>query len=162
MTLLVLATWLVWAVTAVNIDFDDGYAAFANSAHFLGQSPVHFYNRAPLLGIMLMPVKLLSDSIGLHPLDVRGAHALMALILIAYLVGTWRILARAQGSTPWSLVAFAAAVPTPVFFSYAPFLNIDIFQVRWHCGCCSWSIVNFQNRGRVDGGRWLHWARYCR
>jgi hypothetical protein len=124
---LLLTSWLVWAVFQVNIDFDDGYGNLANAGHFLGQRPEHFFNSAPLMAFLLTPVKLLSDGLGLHPLDLRPAHALMALLHIAYVIACWRLLVRIRGRDLPSLLAFAAAVATPVFFSYAPFINLDIF-----------------------------------
>lgn len=124
---LLLASWLVWAVIRVGIDFDDGYGNLANAGHFLGWRAEHFFNSAPLMAFLLIPAQLLSHWLGLHPLDLRPAHALMALLHIAYLTGCWRLLAEIRGRDLASLLAFAAAVATPVFFSYAPFINLDIF-----------------------------------
>lgn len=124
---LLLASWLVWAAIRAGIDFDDGYGNLANAGHFLGWRAEHFFNSAPLMGFLLIPAQLLSHWLGLHPLDLRPAHALVALMHIAYLIGCWRLLAEIRGRDLATLLAFAAAVATPVFFSYAPFINLDIF-----------------------------------
>lgn len=125
--LLLLAAWLVWALVKVNIDLDDGYATIVNSQYFLGLSDYHIFIRGPLMGLLLTPAEWLANQLDLHPFDVRPHHAIMALAHFGYLLGVWRVLVRTHGCDRWTLLAFVAAVPTVVFFSYAPYISHDIF-----------------------------------
>ncbi len=127
LVLFLIGTWLAWSLIQVNIDFDDGYAGLTNALYFLGDTDVYFLNRGPLMAFVLMPAQLLSQALGMHPLDVRIAHSLMALFHLGYLVACWILLTRIQGRDLSTLIAYVAAIATPVFFSYAPFLNLDIF-----------------------------------
>ncbi len=123
----ILAGWLAWAAVMVNIDFDDGYATIANSQHFLGISSGLFWERGPGMAWLLLPAEWLAHALALHPLDVHLHHATMALLIGFYLVATWWILQREFGARVPTLLAFLAALLTPVFFSYAPFISPDIF-----------------------------------
>ena len=125
--LFLMGAWLAWSVVQVNIDFDDGYATLTNARFHLGQSEHYYSNRGPLMAILMMPAEVLKTALGLQPMDVRVAHALMALLHLAYLIGTWLLLVRVYSSDLSTLVAYTAAMVTPVFFSYAPFLSHDIF-----------------------------------
>jgi len=125
--LFLMGAWLAWSVIQVNIDLDDGYATLTNACFHLGQREHYYSNRAPLLAILLMPAEILKSALGLHPMDVRVAHAFMAILYLAYLIGTWVILVRLHGRDLSTLVGYTAALATPVFFSYAPFLSHDIF-----------------------------------
>jgi hypothetical protein len=125
--LLLIAAWLAWSLAQVNIEFDDGYATLTNALYFLGDAHGYFSNRGPLMAFAMMPAVLMSQALGLHPLDVRLAHGTMVFLTLAYLYGSWRLLVRVHGSELCTLLAYAAAMATPVFFSYAPFVNLDIF-----------------------------------
>lgn len=125
--LALLAGWLAWTLLRVNIDLDDGYATIVNAQYFLGVSDYYIFIRGPLMGLLLTPAEWLANRLGLHPFDVRPHHALMALAHFGYLVGVWRMLVRTHGCDRWTLIAFIAAVPTVVFFSYAPYISHDLF-----------------------------------
>ncbi len=119
--------WLVWSLLVVNIEFDDGYATIVNSQYFLGISDDYLWSRAPMLAWLLMPAEWFANVLDLHPLDVRPHHLLMASIHLGYFWGVWRLLRGRFGSNPSTLIAFAAAIPTVVFFSYAAFISSDLF-----------------------------------
>jgi hypothetical protein len=122
-----LALWLFSSLYFVNMEFDDGYATIANSQHFLGISDGYFWQRGPLFALLLLPAEWFANAAGLHPLNVRPHHAIMALLHLAYLFGVWRLLVT-QFGTRWNvLLAYVAAVPTFLFFSYAPFISHDLF-----------------------------------
>lgn len=125
--LLLMGAWLVWSVVQVNIEFDDGYATLTNARFHLGQKEHYYSNRAPLMAIILIPAEFLKIILGLQPMDVRVAHAFIVLLHMVYLLGVWALLVRVHGRDLCSLIAYAAALVTPVFFSYAPFLSHDIF-----------------------------------
>lgn len=127
MLFVVLAGWLLASLFLVNIEFDDGYTTIVNSKYFLGHAPDYFWQRGPLIATLLIPAELLATWLHLHPLDVWPYHALMIAIHFMYLLGTWWVLSAHFGRTGPVLLAFAAAVPTFVFFSYAPFISHDIF-----------------------------------
>lgn len=143
--------WLAWSVFQVNIEFDDGYATLTNARFRLGLSE-HFYsNRAPLMALLMVPAEVLKNSLGLHPMDVRVAHALTALLHLAYLIGTWFLLVRVHGRDLCALLAYAAALTTPVFFSYAPFLSHDLFP-----GILALWMVYLADR-HLQAPRLRHW-----
>lgn len=120
--------WLVWSACTVTVELYDGYDAIVNTRHFLGLYPHYVSNRAPLVSWLLLPVARTGDWLGLHPLDPRPFHAVMALVHGAYLVLIWVIICRESGSGLKSVtVAFIGSVLTFVFFSYAPFISHDIF-----------------------------------
>lgn len=121
-----IAGWLLSSLFLVNIEFDDGYTTILNSQYFLGSSSVYFWQRGPMMAWLLMPAEWVTQFLGLHPMDVRPHHAIMALIHLGYFVGTWWLLVRQFGARGPVLLAFLAAVPNVVFFSYAPFISHDI------------------------------------
>ena len=125
--LVLIGLWLAWSVIQVNIEVNDGYETLTNARFHLGQSEHYYSTRGPLMAILMMPAEALKTALGLQPMDVRVAHALMALLHLAYLIGTWLLLVRVYSSDLSTLVAYTAAMVTPVFFSYAPFLSHDIF-----------------------------------
>lgn len=122
-----IAAWLAWSLWVVNVEFDDGYATIVNSQYFLGLSADYLFSRAPMLAWMLMPAEWVANALGLDPLDVRPHHLLMALVHFGYVLGVWQLLRRRFGATPSTLLAFAAAIPTTVFFCYAAFISSDLF-----------------------------------
>jgi hypothetical protein len=121
-----IGAWLAWSLRVVNIEFDDGYATLVNSQYFLGISADYLWSRAPMMAWLLMPAEWLATALDLHPLDVRPHHAVMATIHFAYLIGVWRLLRDLFGTTWPVLIAYAAAIPTVVFFCYAPFISNDL------------------------------------
>jgi len=122
-----IGAWLIWSLFVVNIEFDDGYATIVNSQYFLGISNDYLWSRAPMLAWLLMPAEWVANALDLHPLDVRPHHLLMATIHLAYFWGVWRLLRARFGNNPSTLIAFAAAIPTVVFFCYAAFISSDLF-----------------------------------
>ena len=121
-----IGAWLVSSLYFVNIDFDDGYATIVNSQYFLGTTPLNFWHRGPAMGLLLVPAEWVAQWLTLHPLDVRPHHAVMALLHLGYLIGVWQLLAAEHGLRWPVLLAYAAAVPSFLFFSYAPFISHDI------------------------------------
>ena len=147
----VVGVWLAWAATWVNIDFDDGYSTIANAQYFLGTTSDYFWQRGPFLALVLVPAEWLSGWLGLHPFDVRLHHGSMALLHLIYLVGVGRLLFQHFGARPQTLVALLAALLTPVFFSYAPFISHDLFP-----GLLTLAMVKLAHDFMVNGGhaRW--------
>ncbi|MCB1601428.1 MAG: glycosyltransferase family 39 protein [Xanthomonadales bacterium] len=122
-----LGCWLTWSALTVTVDSEDGYATLVNSLFYMQRGDHFLLYRPPLMAVLLMPAELLKSALQLQPMDMRAAHAVMALFNLIYLIGLWRMLVRVYGLDMPVLMAYAAAVLTPVFFSYAPFLNFDIF-----------------------------------
>jgi len=119
--------WLAAALYYVNIEFDDGYATISNSQHMLGLSEPYFWQRGPLVPLLLTPAELIANLLDLNPFNVRPHHAVFALLHLVYLAGVWKLLVQEFGARPTTLLAFVAAVPSLLFFSYAPFISHDIF-----------------------------------
>ncbi|MFH2097950.1 MAG: hypothetical protein ABIJ95_00435, partial [Pseudomonadota bacterium] len=69
----------------------------------------------------------LRRAVSAGPWEIRPAHGVMALIHAAFLLATYLLLVRRYGRHPSTLLAFSVAVPTFLFFSYAPFLSHDLF-----------------------------------
>lgn len=122
----VMLAWMLASLWWVNIEFDDGYTTIVNSQYFLGISPEYFWQRGPLLAVLLMPAEALANALGLHPLDVWPHHIVTVLLHAGYLWCVWILLRRDWGSSSATLLAFLAAIPTVVFFSYAAFISQDI------------------------------------
>ncbi len=148
--------WLAWAAYRVNIDFDDGYATIVNAQYVLGLSDHYYWQRLPGFSWLLVPAEWLSTAIGLHPLDVRLHHATTALLSAIYLFGVWWLLQRQFGATIPSLLAWMAALLTPVFFSYAPFVNQDILP-----GLLLLLLIWATSEFSVRGGRRLWWLMFA-
>ena len=121
-----LALWQIISAFVVRIDLYDGYDTVINARYFAGLTDVYVYNRAPLMAWVLAPVERLRDVVGAHPLDMRLHHIATSLLHIAYLLGAYLLLVKRFGATSSSLLAFVAAIPTFVFFSYAPFISHDL------------------------------------
>lgn len=119
--------WLAAAVALVNVDYGDAYSTVANAQYFLGTASDYFWQRGPMMALLLIPGEWLAQQLSLAPLDVRAHHAVMAVLHVLYLIGVWRILRNRFGSTAAALLGFVAAIPTVVYFSYAPFISHDIF-----------------------------------
>jgi len=122
-----IAVWLVASLFWVNIDFVDAYGAIANAQYLVGASSDYFWQRGPGMAVLLVPAEWVAENLRLHPLDVRPHHATMVLLHLSFLWLTWRELKLIFGARVASLVAFIAAVPNFVFFSYAPFISHDLF-----------------------------------
>lgn len=52
---------------------------------------------------------------------------MMALAHLIHLLGCWRLISRIHGANAAGVLGFILAVPTLLFFSYAPFVSHDIF-----------------------------------
>ncbi len=124
--LLLIAAWLAWSLSRVNIDFADAYSTIANAQYFLGDSHAYFWQRGPLLALVLLPAEWFAQTLTLHPLDVRTHHATFVTLHFLYLIGVWHLLRLVYGASWSTLMAFLAAIPTLVFFSYAPFISHDL------------------------------------
>lgn len=119
--------WLLLSLTFVRMDFDDGYTTIANTRYFLGESPDYFWQRGPLMALLLIPGEWLADGLGLHPLDVRPHHIVMVALHAITLVAVWKGLRLHFGANSATRMAWIAAMLTPVFFSYGAFISHDIF-----------------------------------
>jgi hypothetical protein len=122
----VIAAWLIAAVCTLQIEYYDGLSAITNARYFLGITDRYVADRAPMMALLLVPAELVRTTLGLHPLDVRPYHVWLALFHGAYLVLTYRLLTRAFGSSWPVFLAWGAAIPNFMFFSYGPFLSHDI------------------------------------
>jgi hypothetical protein len=123
---LCLTAWLIACALLVQGEYGDGYQTIVNARYLFGDSPNYFVQRGPLAAIALWPVEVFASAFSLDPLDVRPYHFLSALLHAAYLMGCWLLLRRAPGNDIARLIAFAAAILTVVFYSYAPFLSHDL------------------------------------
>lgn len=126
------SVWLIFSASLVVIDNDDGFANVLNSHYFIGEQGLYAFQRGPLMGILLTPAAIIAKSLNLDPIDARPYHAITSIMLIVYLVGCWKILSLVRENfVPFtsyaSLIAFSATIPGFLFFSYAPFLNTDLF-----------------------------------
>ncbi|MFC1706414.1 hypothetical protein ACFL59_06255 [Planctomycetota bacterium] len=121
-----LALWLVGAALVCQIDYYDGYDTVCNTRSFLGTGEPYLANRAPLMGLVLVPAEYLRSALDLHPLDLRPHHVTMALLHAAYLLGVYTLLVQILGRGWPCFVAFLATVPNFLFFTYAPFLTHDL------------------------------------
>lgn len=122
-----ISLWLLSSLYFVNLDFDDGYATIVNAQYLLGITPEYFMQRGPAMAVALMPAEWLASALGLHPLNVRPHHATMVLLHLIYLLGSWVLLTREHDRSWPVLLAYVAAIPSFLFFSYAPFISHDIF-----------------------------------
>ncbi len=125
--ILLIAVWLLGLAWFIDVETADGYASVSNAQFFLGNQSDYFFQRAPLVSILLIPAELIANSLNLHPLDLRPHHYTLAIVHIIYLIMVWRWMARTFGSTWPSAIAYSISVFSFTFFSYAPFINIDIF-----------------------------------
>lgn len=123
----ILAAWVAAAAWWVGIEYSDGYAAISNAQYLLGIIDYYYAQRGPFVAALLMPAEWFAESMGLHPLSVRPHHMTFAFLHILYLVTLALVLSRAYRHRCSVLIAFLAAAPTYIFFSYAPFLSHDIF-----------------------------------
>lgn len=124
--LAVIGVWLAAAAWLVNVEYGDGYSTVANADFFVGSSGSWFWQRGPVMALLLVPGEWLAQWLTLAPLDVRPHHAVMAVLHMLYLVGVWRLLSARYGSSLATLLGWVAAIPTVLFFSYAPFISHDI------------------------------------
>lgn len=124
---LLAAGWLLLSLHWVRLELDDGYSTLVNAWFFAGGTDAFAWQRGPLMGLLLAPVVSLAEGLGWPRDDVRPAHLLMAALHFAYLAGAWHTLAREYGARPAVAMAYLAAVPTVLFFSYAPFISHDLF-----------------------------------
>lgn len=125
--LLVSAAWLVQTLWWVRLELDDGYSTLVNAWYFSGGTEAFAWQRGPLMGLLLAPVVTLAESLGIARSDVRPAHLAMVALHLLYLVATWRALVRELGPRPAVAMAYLGAIPTVLFFSYAPFISHDLF-----------------------------------
>jgi hypothetical protein len=124
--LAVIGIWLLSTLYFVQLEFDDGYTTIANARSLAGFQAEYAWNRAPLIPALLAPVAALAGALGLPSLAVWPYHLLMVLLHFALVVWAWRWLSSNLSARPFTLFAFAAAIPTVLYFSYAPFLSHDL------------------------------------
>jgi hypothetical protein len=77
--------------------------------------------------LIMIPARTISSLFQLESYDLRPYHLAMAILHIAYLFGTYMLLAKEFGRNFSTLFSFAATVPNFIFFSYSPFISHDIF-----------------------------------
>jgi hypothetical protein len=117
---------LLVAAVLLQVEYHDGYDAIANARYLLGDVPVYNPNRTPMMSFLLLPAEIVAKLLALAPLTLWPQHLLMALLHLGYLLGVYAMLCRVHGRNGASLAAFAAAVPSVAFCSYAPFISHDI------------------------------------
>jgi len=120
------AAWLVVAAALVDIEYYDGFSAICNARYFLGRSSFYLAERGPLMAWVLMPAEMVKDWLGLHPLEVRPHHATMAVLHVGYLLAVYGALVRQLGQRWSTVIAFATAITSYMFSSYAPFISHDL------------------------------------
>jgi hypothetical protein len=123
---LLITSWLLACAFLVGGEYADGYNTIANARFFFGTNPDYFFQRGPLAALVLWPIEVIVDALGLGRFDVRPYHLFSGLLHSAYLAGCWLLLKRTGQTFVPRMIAFAAAILSVVFFSYAPFLSHDI------------------------------------
>ena len=137
--LALVAAWLLAAAALVDIEYYDGLSAICNARYFLGLSPLYLFDRGPLMAWLQMPAESLKVWLALHPLQVRPHHATMAVLHVGYLVVVYGALVRHFGQGWSTLMAFATAVTSFIFSSYAPFISHDILPGALFLWMLIWS-----------------------
>lgn len=122
-----LIVWLAFCALNVDIELYDGLDTIVNARNFTGQSSYYAENRAPLMGLLMVPADLVHTALELHPLDMRPYHVTMAFLHGLYLILVYLLLIRYFTRSIAVLVSFVVAIPNFIFFSYAPFISHDIF-----------------------------------
>lgn len=118
--------WLVAAAAVVDIEYYDGLSAICNGRYFLGWSAFYLFDRGPLMAWLQMPAETVKGWLALHPLDLRANHFTMAAVHAGYLAAVYHGLVRQLGQQWSTLAAFAGAVTSYMFWSYAPFVSHDL------------------------------------
>jgi len=118
--------WQVAATALVSVDYYDGYEAMQNARYWLGDATSYRPARWPFTAIVALPSEWLRPTLSLHPLDPRVDHVASGVLHAGTLVAVALMLSRRCGATWATVAAFIAAIPTYVYFSYAPFLSNDI------------------------------------
>lgn len=118
--------WLSAVTAWIRVEYYDGLDAICVARFFTGEFPAFLVTRAPLMGAVLAPVRLLTRSWNLHPLAVGPYHVLIALLHSLYLIGIYAFFRGRFGETRAVWAVFVSAILNVVFFSYAPFLSHDI------------------------------------
>ena len=150
--LFLVAAWLVAAAALVGVEYYDGVSAICNAGYFLGSSSFYFFDRGPLMAWLLMPAEALKQWLGLDPLTFVTHHATSALLHVGYLVVVYRALVGVFGHGWAVLVAFATAITSFVFASYAPFLSHDL----WPGALFLWMVIWSERFAETP--RWKPWV----
>jgi len=128
--------WIITSAYFVNVEYTDGYALIANAQYFLGQESInppgqYFYQylaaRMPLGSILLIPAEWFATYLQLPAFDVRLHHLSYGLIHTLYIWLVYASLRYHYNNQIAVLVAFLITIPSFIFFSYAPFLSVDIY-----------------------------------
>ena len=56
--------WLAAAIVLVNIDYGDAYSTVANAKYFLGTASDYFWQRGPMMALLLIPGEWLAQQLG--------------------------------------------------------------------------------------------------
>ena len=122
-----LAGWLIVSACVVDIEYFDGFDTICNARFLAGESDLHIPLRMPMMAFVMIPAELYAASTSAHPLEVRPHHFTMVIVHMCYLFAVYVALRRHAKAGSWPvLLAFVAAIPTFLFFSYAPFISHDI------------------------------------
>lgn len=148
----VLAGWLLLTAVFIDIEYYDGWDSVCNALQVAGVQPEYNATRAPLLGWILAPGAWIREALGLHPLNPRPFHAIMALLHLGFLVGTYGLLQRVHGRSWAVLTAFALSVPCFIFITYAPFVSHDILP-----GVCLLGLIVAAEKFWLGGDRPAFW-----
>ena len=149
--------WVLWAVVTIWLlacaflvsgEYGDGYQTIANARYLFGDSPSYYLHRGPLAAVILWPVEILADAFGAGAFEVTPYHVYSAVLHSVYLLGCWWALRHAGASPLARIIAFAAAVMTVVFYSFAPYLSHDILP-----GLLFLLMIYIANRWLSEGSR---------
>ncbi|CAK0776118.1 putative Glycosyltransferase family 39 protein [Gammaproteobacteria bacterium] len=125
--LVILGIWIVSSAYFVNIESADGYGLVANAQYLLGQIDQYFADRGPLGSVLLIPARWMATYLELPAFDVRIQHLFYGSLHVFYIWGVYALIRRYHVDEVAVLVAFLATIPSFIFFSYAPFLSVDIY-----------------------------------
>lgn len=123
-----LLAWLAASAALLDIEYFDGINTIHNARAILGVEGYTYVEiRAPFLALVLIPAELVRLGLGLGLMEWWPYHATMALMHGAYAIAVYLLLRRHFGPGWPVLVAYAAAIPTYVFFSIGPYISHDLF-----------------------------------
>lgn len=118
--------WLLACALLVSGEYGDGYQTIANSRYLFGDNPSYYFHRGPLAAIMLWPAEVIVGLFDIGPFEVTPYHLYSTVLHSIYLLGCWWAIGKTGASPLARIIAFATAVTTVVFYSYAPYLSHDI------------------------------------
>lgn len=123
--------WLFVSAFLTYGEYGDGYTTINNGRFLFGDTPGHNAQRGPLAALALWPVEMFIDWANWNLVDIRPYHFYSGLLHSLYILGCWIIIKRSvpyhtrhAGIAP--LLALMAAIPSVVFYAFAPYLSHDI------------------------------------